>query len=582
MKTNKYKWLARPASITAALLLPLFSAHAADYNITSYGAVANDSTKDTTAIQNAINAAYNAGGGRVVVPSGTFITGKVTLKNNVTLRLDTSTSVLKGTTNYLDYGSGAWTDSMIDASGGTNKRIEGPGTIDGVNCENPNGEGGWRGPHGVYFMGCDGITFVGFTIKNTGNYALTAWDGWQASDAATKNITVDGVKFYGVQDGLHVNSATNITVKNCNFQTRDDCIAGCDNTTMTVTDCQLNSPANGMRLGVNGLTVKRCRFWGPAQYPTTKGNESAMDAAYKYFSPSDRNPTIVGDNVVFEDCVYETVAHVFAYDRTSGDATGEWQDGKILKNVTIRNITASGIFNGGAIYVDGDTGRQFNLTMEGCEVSSSNSKQCMTIKNYGTVTMKAVTLNSGGSVKGSFTNGNYLKRNRVLPTASSSYVYSSAGTQETIALPFTSGTIFRLTPQHATGKCLDVSGVGTSDGANVHIWTYGGSSNQKWKVTDVTGGGVYELTPQHATSKRLDVSGVGNANGVNVQIWASNGGSGQRWRLLEQGSGIFELTPLCAPYRRLDVSGASTADGANVQIWQDANANQQRWKLQTP
>jgi len=55
------------------------------YNITSYGAVAN--TVCTKSLQAAIDACNAAGGGDVVVPAGAFLTGTVHLKSNVNLYL---------------------------------------------------------------------------------------------------------------------------------------------------------------------------------------------------------------------------------------------------------------------------------------------------------------------------------------------------------------------------------------------------------------------------------------------------------------------------------------------------------------
>lgn len=44
----------------------------------------------------------------------------------------------------------------------------------------------------------------------------------------------------------------------------------------------------------------------------------------------------------------------------------------------------------------------------------------------------------------------------------------------------TSGGYFRLTPVSSSGSALDVSGVSTADGANVHQWAWTGSNNQPW------------------------------------------------------------------------------------------------------
>jgi len=69
--------------ILAILFLPLLSLQAKDYTITDFGAVAGQLS--TIAIQKAVDECAAAGGGRVLVPAGTFISGTIFLKSNVNL-----------------------------------------------------------------------------------------------------------------------------------------------------------------------------------------------------------------------------------------------------------------------------------------------------------------------------------------------------------------------------------------------------------------------------------------------------------------------------------------------------------------
>ena len=59
-----------------------------DYNIMEYGAVADGTTNNSGAIQAAVDACTEAGGGRVIVPTGRFLSGTIVLKSNVTLYLE--------------------------------------------------------------------------------------------------------------------------------------------------------------------------------------------------------------------------------------------------------------------------------------------------------------------------------------------------------------------------------------------------------------------------------------------------------------------------------------------------------------
>jgi polygalacturonase len=72
----------------ALLMAAALTAQANDYNVVSYGAQADTTVLSTRAIQQAIDACSQAGGGRVVVPAGIYKTGTVVLKSNVHLFLE--------------------------------------------------------------------------------------------------------------------------------------------------------------------------------------------------------------------------------------------------------------------------------------------------------------------------------------------------------------------------------------------------------------------------------------------------------------------------------------------------------------
>src|SRR4051812_43505998 len=72
------------------------------YLITSFGAIADGKTMNTTAIQKAIDECAGNGGGVVVVPKGVFISGAVFLKQGVALLIEKD-GVLKGSANRTDY-----------------------------------------------------------------------------------------------------------------------------------------------------------------------------------------------------------------------------------------------------------------------------------------------------------------------------------------------------------------------------------------------------------------------------------------------------------------------------------------------
>ncbi|BAV08665.1 Pectate lyase superfamily protein [Filimonas lacunae] len=100
----------RKGCLLLHVLLCLFTAAVAQqkvktvYTITQFGAKGDGLTVNTAAIQAAINKAAAAGGGRVLVPAGRFVTGSLQLKSNTELHL-AQNAVLMGSVNRLDYGN---------------------------------------------------------------------------------------------------------------------------------------------------------------------------------------------------------------------------------------------------------------------------------------------------------------------------------------------------------------------------------------------------------------------------------------------------------------------------------------------
>ena len=98
----------RSISIIPAMALAAVAAaqsggqRAKPFVISDFGAVADSKTVNTKAIQAAIDKCAASGGGVVVVPKGTFLSGAIFLKQGVNLLVEND-GVLKGTTNIDDY-----------------------------------------------------------------------------------------------------------------------------------------------------------------------------------------------------------------------------------------------------------------------------------------------------------------------------------------------------------------------------------------------------------------------------------------------------------------------------------------------
>ena len=262
-KSKAWKSSAEPmkeiASLRKQIKAPKFSDR--EFVITNYGAVGDGKTLNTEAFKKAIEAASKSGGGNVIVPLGTFLTGAIHLKSNVNLHLVDSARI-NFSTDSKDYPIvfTRWEgmelmnySALIYAYGQENIAVTGNGTLDGQANENtwwawnsgrPSkqvtarnllhemnhkqtdpatrvfGEGSYLRPNFVQFYKCKNILISGIKLINS--------PMWNINPVLSENITVDHVTIisHGSNtDGVNPESCKNVLISNCYFDTGDDCIA---------------------------------------------------------------------------------------------------------------------------------------------------------------------------------------------------------------------------------------------------------------------------------------------------------------------------------------------------------------------
>jgi exo-poly-alpha-galacturonosidase len=113
------------------------------YVITGSGALGDGKTSNTKAIQNLIDKTAREGGGTLVVPVGTFVTGALFFKQGVSLSIEKG-GVLKGSINPDDYPQvqtrwegteREWTSALLNFTGVTDVELSGEGAVDGSGDE---------------------------------------------------------------------------------------------------------------------------------------------------------------------------------------------------------------------------------------------------------------------------------------------------------------------------------------------------------------------------------------------------------------------------------------------------------------
>ena len=362
-----------------------------EFPVAAHGAVPDSDRLQTTALQAAIDAAAQAGGGIVRIPRGRFRSGGLRLRSNIHLILEQG-AILEGSVNPQDYGEGVWVDALLTGQDLQNITIEGPGTIDGADCKNPRGEEGFRGPHAIFLSRCKNIAIRNVTITRAGNYAILCRN---CADAHIRNVSIRGG-----HDGLHAQACQRFTIRDCDFRTGDDCFAGCDNTDFKITGCQINSSCNGFRLGCVNLLVQDCKIWGPGEYVhqvSLRRGEGAprtnMLSAFVHFAPTDRDPQLPSDNWLIKDCKIDNVDFVYGYDIERG----LWQTGQPAKRLRFENIQARQVTR--PIRVLGDAERQFDLTLDNVSIAfhpDHTDQEILNLNRFGALTLRNVTLQNSG------------------------------------------------------------------------------------------------------------------------------------------------------------------------------------------
>jgi GH43 family beta-xylosidase len=141
--------------------------------------------------------------------------------------------------------------------------------------------------------------------------------------------------------------------------------------------------------------------------------------------------------------------------------------------------------------------------------------------------------------------------------------------------PSATSTTYTLTNRNS-GKCLDVAGSSTADGANVQQYTCNGGNNQKWRIED-QGDDTSRLV-NVATGKVLDTADCSSADGADLRQWTWLNNTCQRFRFVVTDNSWVRIVNQ-ATGKVADVANCSTADAADVRQWTWLNNTCQQWRL---
>jgi len=409
------------------------------FPVTRFGAVGDGTTDCTDAFRKAIAACNKAGGGRVVVPAGKFLTGPIHLRSNVNLHVASSATIKfsQDPTKYLPLVFSRWEgmelmnySPFIYAFGQRNIAITGNGTLDGqANAgawwpwngssrygwkegapnarkartalvemieqsvpvgERVFGEGHYLRPQFIQPYRCQNVLIEGVTIKNS--------PMWEIHPVLCTNVTVEKVTInsHGPNnDGCDPESCTDVLIKDCDFNTGDDCIAiksgrnadgrrlNTPSQNIVIQDCRMKDGHGGVTIGseisggVRNVFAENCHMASPN-----------LDHALRVKNNAMRGGLL--ENLYFRNIEVGQVAHAaitidFNYE--------EGEKGKFIP--VVRNFVVSDLKSGKSKYALDVQGFKHapvrNLRLENC--TFDNVAEPSILKNVEGLNLQNVRIN---------------------------------------------------------------------------------------------------------------------------------------------------------------------------------------------
>jgi polygalacturonase len=330
---------ASPAKGQAAATAPTNSVV---FNVRAYGAMGDSKTLDSPAINKAIDACAVAGGGTVLMPAGTYLSGSIHLKSNIRLLIDAGATILGAPQDmkaydekepyalggYQDGGHCYFHNSLIWGENLTNVFITGNGMINGgglvrsdgtldkmvgFNKFNPpvtNAAPPVRlGNKAIALKLCRNVLIRDITIFHGGHFAILV--------TGCDNLTVDNVTMDTNRDGIDIDCCRNTMVSNCRINSPgDDAL------------CPKSTYALGELRPTENLMIVNCQVSGFAEGTLLDGTMKPSrqhNGRIKFGTEASggfRNCTVA--NCTFRSCRGLALEEV---------------DGGIMDNITINNIT---------------------------------------------------------------------------------------------------------------------------------------------------------------------------------------------------------------------------------------------------
>jgi polygalacturonase len=383
-----------PCGPSNPAVVPLPTFGTGTFDVTTYGAVGDAKTDDTKMLQAALTAATSAGGGTVTVPKGTFLSGPLTLGSGTNLQLASGAVLM-----MLPRSSYPSVTPLLTANNAHDIGITGSGTIDG------QGQAWWDAfaadstvtrPQEVVFSNSTRVLISGVRFQNPPEEHI-----WVKGDT---NLTITGITISTLAvsgksppkntDGVDM-TATGAFFCNNNIA------AGDDNVALSGTNIYLAYSTFGVghglsigsitTKGTSNLTVDHITFNG-----TTSGVrlKSGRDRGGLVQNLTYTNLTMTNvQNPVYITSYYPDVPT----DPTVDTAQAVTATTPYWKNITIKNLTATGSTNGGIIWGLPEA-KVSALTFDNVEISAKTGMKIFHATGVSFINGSKITPTSGAAV----------------------------------------------------------------------------------------------------------------------------------------------------------------------------------------
>jgi polygalacturonase len=236
--TRSYALLSRRSFVASAgALLAFLSRRTAwgmgvpgAYNVREFGATGDGRTLDTAAIQRAITAAADAGGGIVDLPAGRYLCFTIHLRSHITLRFAPGAVLIAASPNfsvsaqqydlpepqpesvrpYQDYGHNHWHNSLFWGEGLNEVAFLGPGELWGRGLEKGDGAAEERAGAGnkvIALKRCRNVILRDLSVREAGHFGVLA--------TGVDNLTIQNLRIDTRRDGIDIDCCHNVHIQGC-------------------------------------------------------------------------------------------------------------------------------------------------------------------------------------------------------------------------------------------------------------------------------------------------------------------------------------------------------------------------------